>query len=118
MDDMQEVKELPVEAPVQQYQELNLDTQQEMEDHLNQVMDSLVDQLPAIPLPQPEQPQLLPAERPPAAAKLYEGKGAPGPPVPTPCRTGTTTPCVESGGGVPLKSLGAHEDGVLKNMCF
>ena len=120
MDDSQEVSELPVEEPVQQYQVLNLDPQQqEVEDHLNQVMDSLVEQLPEIPLPQPEQPQLLPAERPPAA-KLDDGKGdhTPRPPGPTPCRTGTNTPVVGSAGGVPLKSLGAHEDGVLKHMCF
>lgn len=119
MEDSQEVDELPIQEEVQQYQELNLDTQpKDVEAHLNQVMDSLVEQLPPIPFPQPEQPQLL-AERPPAA-KLDKGKGAlpPAAPVPTPCRTGTNTPSVEPAGSVPLRSLGAHEDGVLKNMCF
>ena len=119
LEDSQEVDELPIQEDVQQYQELNLDTQpKDVEAHLNQVMDSLVEQLPPIPFPQPEQPQLL-AERPPAA-KLDKGKGdlPPAAPVPTPCRTGTNTPSVEPAGSVPLRSLGAHEDGVLKNMCF
>lgn len=98
------------------------DTQQELSDHLEQVMDSLVEHLPEVPVPGPDVPQTLaakstgPATLPPAAveSKWGDRKGdfMPTPPVPTPCRTGASTPCIDHAQD-PLRSLRAYEERVL-----
>ena len=94
--------------------------QQEMEEHLL----SLANQLPEVPLPGPDKPQALAAKnkvpdaKAPAMEKAMLGDGENAPPVPTPCRTGTPTPRVEATPKPTLKSLVAHEERVLEQICL